>query len=171
MDAILGSSNTLVDYLLVLLIYALVFIIIRYPSPKIELNFKINFKVLFFFWSFVMFLGNYIFYLIGVMSFLPWLNNFIHSFIWIGICLTFLYAGVHKRGIIEQFLLFAIFSFIIKIAENLILGTWEKDPFYFLHGKYAYIIVMSLVDGFYPPISAVVLKLASRFIDGAYKDK
>ena len=168
MDTILGTSNTLSDYLLVLLIYALIFILIRYPNPRVELNFRVNFLVLFFFWSLAMFIGNYLFYLFGVMSFLPWLNNFIHTFIWIGLCLTFLYAGVHKHNIIKQFLLFAIFSFIVKVAENLILGTWEKDPFYFLHGKYAYIIVMSLVDGFYPIISIIVLKLTSKFIRGVY---
>jgi hypothetical protein len=171
MENILGVSNSILDYLLVLLIYFAVFILIRYPHPRIELNFKINFIVLFMFWSVAMFAGNYLFYLLGAMSFLPWLNNFIHTFLWVGFCLTFLYAGVYKHNIIEQFLLFAIFSFIIKVFENIILGTWEKDPYFFFHGKYAYIIIMSLVDGFYPIISVIVLKLSSMLIRGVYIEK
>ena len=168
MEAFLGPTNTLWNYSLVLLIYLSIFLIIRYPNPRIELNFKVNFLVLYIFWSLAMFFGNYIFYLLGVMSFLPWLNNFIHTFIWIGFCLTYLYSGVYKHNIIKQFFLFAIYSFIIKVAENLILGTWDKDPFYFFYGKYAYIIIMSLVDGFYPIISIIVLKICSKFIKGVF---
>jgi hypothetical protein len=171
METLLGASNDFWNYLLVLIVYGLVFILIRYPNPRVELNFEVNFRVLFVFWFVAMFVGNYVFHLLGVMSVLPWLNNFIHTFIWIGFCLTYLYSGVYKHNIIEQFFLFAIYSFIIKVAENLILGTWEKDPFYFLHGKYAYLIVMSIVDGFYPIISIIVLKICSKFIKGVFVSK
>lgn len=168
MEAILGTSNNIWDYLLVLLIYGLMFVIMRYANKKVELNFEKSYWLLFVFWSVSMFIGNYIFNLLGFMSFLPWLNNFIHSFVWVGLCLGFLYAGCYKRDWYEQFLLAAIFSFIVKVFENLILGTWEKSDFLCFDGKYYYIIAMSLVDGFYPVISKFILTFVSKFYKGIY---
>ncbi len=168
MEAILGASNNIFDYLLVLLIYGLMFIIMRYANESIELNFKNSYRFLFVFWSVLMFIGNYVSFLFGVMSFLPWLNNFIHSFVWVGLCLGFLYAGCYKREWYEQFLLFAIFSFIVKIFENLILGTWDFNHYLGIDGKYSYIIAMSLIDGFYPLISKFILTLVSKYNKGIY---
>lgn len=168
MNEILGASNSIPDYILVLFIYGLMVLIMRYANPRVELNFKSSYWLLFIFWSLAMFIGNYVFYLLGVMSFLPWFNNFIHSFGWVGLCLGFLYAGSYKEEWWEQFLLFAVFSFIVKIFENLILGTWNMDRFLIFEGKYAYIVAMSLVDGFYPLISRFILKLGSKFINGIY---
>ena len=31
------------------------------------------------------------------MSFLPWLTNFMHTFVWIGVCLSYLYLGVGEH--------------------------------------------------------------------------
>ena len=31
------------------------------------------------------------------MSFLPWINNFMHTFLWIGMCLTWIYLGGPSR--------------------------------------------------------------------------
>lgn len=168
MDTILGESNNIWDYLLVLLIYGLMVIVMRYAHKDVELNFKKSYSLLFFFWSFAMFKGNYIFYLLGVMSFLPWLNNFIHSFVWVGLCLGFLYAGSYKHPWYEQFALFSIFSFVVKVFENLILGTWDMENFLCFSGKYYYIIAMSLVDGFYPIISKFILTIVSKFYNGIY---
>ncbi|MDQ3020802.1 MAG: hypothetical protein M3R36_09565 [Bacteroidota bacterium] len=168
MEKILGESNNLFDYLLVLLVYGMMFIIMRYANKDIELNFKKSFILLFFFWSIGMFIGNYVFYLLGVMSFLPWLNNFIHSFVWVGLCLGFLYTGAYKREWYEQFALFSIFSFVVKVFENLILGTWDLENFLCFHGKYYYIIAMSLVDGFYPVISKFILTIVSKYYKGIY---
>ena len=171
MEYILGNANSLFDYLIVILIYFFTFILLRYPFGRVELNFRTNFKVLFIFWFLAMFAGNYVFFLLGLMSFLPWLNNLLHTFVWVGFCLTYLYSHTRKRSILLQFFLFSYFSFIIKVAENLILGSWNFDPYFFFKGKYAYIIIMSLVDGFYPVISVLVLKLSSRFIEGVYAEK
>lgn len=168
MESILGANNSWIDYLGVMAIYALLFICIRAPYPRIELNWRVNFKVLFIFWFVAMFTGNYLFHLLGVMSFLPWLNNFIHTFFWIGIVLTWLYSGINKKPIIEQFILFTGYSFIVKMAENMMLGSWEMDPFFFLSGKYAYLIVMSIVDGFYAVISPFALRIAKKFVKGVY---
>jgi hypothetical protein len=113
--------------------------------------------------------GNYLFYRLGVMAFLPWLNNIMHSVIWVGACLGWLYYCTHGRPLWEQFVLFAFTSFIIKMAENLLLGTWGMERYLGIENPYAYLIVMSLVDGFYPIISRWVIRaLAKRSTFGVY---
>src|SRR4051812_42820658 len=108
MNEILGADNSWLDYALVVLIYGLVFFFIRYPRPTLELNYRGNFMFLFVLWAVLMFTGNYLFYRLGVMSFLPWLNNGIHSFIWVGLCLGWLYYCTNERPLWEQFLFFAL---------------------------------------------------------------
>ncbi len=170
MDTFLGAGNTWCDYLGVIVIYTLLFVCIRAPWPTIELNWRVNFRVLAICWFIMMFTGNYLFYLLGVMSFLPWFNNLLHTSLWIGIVLTWLYHGVHKHSLIEQFILFAGYSFIVKMAESMMLGSWMKESFYFFHGRYAYLIAMSIVDGFYPLISIFVLRIAKKFVRGVVID-
>lgn len=169
MNEILGANNSLLDYALVLLIYGLMFLLIRYPKPKLELNYKANFFFLFGLWAFLMFTGNYLFYRLDVMAFLPWLNNAMHSIIWVGACLGWLYYCTHQRPMWEQFILFAFTSFIIKMAEYSILGTWNMESYLGIQSPYAYIIVMSLVDGFYPIISRWLINaLSKRSTFGVY---
>lgn len=162
MDLILGPNHSLVNYALVLLMYALMFLLIRYPKPVIELNYRGNFKFLAIVWIFLMFTGNYLFYRLGVMSFLPWLNNFIHSFIWIGLCLTWLYYCCYHRPLWEQFIHFAFTSFIIKMAEHQLLSSWSRDSYLGIDHPLAYLFAMSLVDGFYPVISKWLLAWAGK---------
>jgi hypothetical protein len=162
MNNIIGADNDWLDYGLVLLIYGLMYLLIRYPKPKLELNYKANYFFLVGLWAFLMFTGNYLFYRLGVMSFLPWANNFIHSFLWVGICLGWLYYCIHERPMWEQFLLFAFTSFIVKMAENMLLGTWDLESYFGINSKYAYIITMSIVDGFYPIISLWLLKALGK---------
>jgi hypothetical protein len=166
MTEILGAGNTIADYVLVLVVYAALFIVMRYAKECIELNFRKTFWILFAGWGVGVFFGNYLFYRLGFMSFLPWLNNFFHTFIWIGLCLSFLYAGAYRKPLLEQMALFAIFSFIVKWAERTILGTWELDHFFFIPGNVAYITGWSLMDGLYPIISAFGLRLVSKFVRG-----
>ena len=166
MKEILGAGNEITDYVIVLAVYGALFIVMRYANETVELNFRKTFWILFVGWGVGVFIGNYLFYLLGIMSFLPWLNNFLHTFIWIGLCLSFLYAGAHRKPMWEQFALFAIFSFIVKWAEHTILGTWELDHFFFIEGNLAYIIGWSLMDGLYPILSALGLKLVSKFATG-----
>jgi len=163
---LLGPRNSVVDYLAVLAVYAALFLVMRHASARIELNFRKSFWILFFVWSVGVFVGNYAFYRIGIMSFLPWLNNFLHTFVWIGLCLGFLYAGAFRKPFWEQFALFAIFSLIVKWAEREILGTWELDHFLFIEGNLAYVIGWSLMDGLYPLLSAILLRIVSRFVKG-----
>src|SRR5258706_7739502 len=104
MENIFGPSDSLQPYLVLLLVYGLMFLLIRYPKPDIELNFRGNFIFLACVWFFLMFTGNYLFYRLGVMVFLPWLNNFLHCSLWIGICLTWLYYIARHRPLWEQFI-------------------------------------------------------------------
>jgi hypothetical protein len=169
MNEILGAGNTLLDYLLVLVIYGLMYLFIRYPKPTLELNYHSNFLFLALFWGGLMFIGNYLGYRLGIMAFLPWLDNFIHSFIWVGLCLTWLYYCTHERPMWEQFIFFAFASFIVKIAEKMLIGTWSMDSYLGIKNPYAYIIAMSLIDGFYPVLSNVILKaLGKRSTFGVY---
>lgn len=169
MTDILGAGNSVIDYVLVLLVYGLMLLLIRYPRPAIELNYRSNFIFLWLFWGGLMFVGNYLGYRLGVMAFLPWLNNFLHSFVWVGLCLAWLYYGAHERPLWEQFILFAFTSFIVKVTEKMLLGTWSMDSYLGIQHPYAYLIAMSLVDGFYPVISGMLLKaLGKRSTFGVY---
>jgi hypothetical protein len=162
MNEILGAGNNMLDYALVLLIYGLMFLLIRFPKPKLELNYTANYIFLFALWAFLMFSGNYLFYRLGLIAFLPWLNNLLHSVIWVGACLGWLYYCTHERPLWEQFVLFAFTSFLIKMAENMLLGTWHMESYFGISNRYAYLIVMSLVDGFYPLISLWVIRALGR---------
>ena len=162
METFLGLNNTFTSYIPVLLLYYLLFLFIRYPKPSIELNYRSTFMVLAILWPLLMVSGNYFGFLAGMMSFLPWFDNIIHSFIWIGLCLTWLYYSSRHRPMWEQFIFFSVISFLVKVMENKLIGTWEMDHFLMFHGTYAYIIAMSLIDGFYPVVSKIVVKLVAK---------
>ena len=105
-EDIFGTNASLLDYLLVLFIYLLMLLLIKYPKPVIELNYRINFIFLAIFWATFMFIGNYVGYKMGLMSFLPWLNNSIHTFIWVGLGLNWLYYSALERPVWEQVIFF-----------------------------------------------------------------
>ena len=165
-EAILGKGNGIGQYAELLLAYASLFVVIRYANDRVELNFRRTYWILFFGWGTATFLANYGLYRAGWMSFLPWANNFLHTFVWIGLCLGFLYAGAYRRPWWEKFLLFAVFSFLVKAAERLILGTWELPYFFFIPGNLAYLIGWSLLDGLYPVLSELGLRVIARFARG-----
>jgi hypothetical protein len=166
MESFWGNGNGPLEYVFVLLVYAALFVLMRYGNATIEPRFRRSFWALFVAWSVGTFVGNYLLYLAGAMSFLPWLNNFLHTFVWIGLCLGFLYAGARRRPLWEQYALFVVFSLIVKAAEHDLLGTWELDHFFFLPGNRTYILGWSLADGLYPFLSAFGLRIASRFVTG-----
>ena len=79
-------------------------------------------------WAVSVFVANYALYLAGVMSFLPWITNFLHAFVWIGVCLTAMYLGVREDWPLgAQVALFAVLSLVVKLAEQALFGTWELD--------------------------------------------
>ncbi|MBL8155151.1 MAG: hypothetical protein JNM70_13285 [Anaerolineae bacterium] len=164
MNDVLGAGNTLGSYLLVLLVYGSLFVVMRYGNPTVAPAFRKTFIILYFVYAISIFIANYVLYRLGVMSFLPWLNNFMHTFIWIGLCLNFVYAGSYNRPIWEQFVFFFIFSFVVKLAEHQILGTWEQPNFFGISGNLAYMLGWSLVDGLTPVANVLGLRLAAPYI-------
>ncbi len=63
--------------------------------------------------------------------------------------------------------MFFIFSFVVKLAERQVLGTWEMDRFFFIPGNLAYMLGWSLCDGFLMPIgSAIWLRVLSKYVPG-----
>ena len=153
----------MINYALLLGVYAALFLVMRQTQPSLELRFRRSYWILFFSWGVGTFVANYLLYLAGYMSFLPWVNNFLHTFVWIGGCLGFLFSTTYRKPMLEQFALFAIYSFIVKWAESALLGTWEHPHFFGIQGNIAYITGWSLMDGFYPVLSYYGLKLIGRF--------
>ena len=117
-------------------------------------------------WAVSVFVANYALYLAGVMSFLPWITNFLHAFVWIGVCLTAMYLGVREDWPLgAQVALFAVLSLVVKLAEQALFGTWELDHFFHVfEGNAAYVVGWSLADGLYPVLTLLGLRLAGRRI-------
>jgi len=164
--AVFGAGKGPADYLWVLVLYGCMFLLIRHGYRRLELNFRKSFWTLYFAITPCVFIANYLLYLAGVMSFLPWLNNAFHCFLWIGLCLTYLYAGIRNRGFFEQFALCAILSFIVKLGEHWILGTWELNHFFLIPGWLAYVVGWSLMDGLLPLLNKITLRILGNVVEG-----
>lgn len=152
----------------VLIFYAALLAIIRTIEPRIapaERKTAVTIGAL---WATSVFIANYLLFRAGVMSFLPWVNNFLHTFVWIGVCLTCLYLGLRDReNLATQMVIFATFSLIVKYAERLLLGTWDLDHFFHLfHGNFAYVLGWSLADGLYPPLTLLGMRAVARVVPG-----
>lgn len=154
--------------LAVLLFYAGLFTIIRVIKPRIEHEERRTAVAIGLAWAAPVFVANYLLYKADLMSFLPWVNNFMHTFLWIGICLTFLYLGVRStQPMLVQIILFTTFSLIVKYAEHIAFGTWDQDNFFHVfEGNWTYILGWSIADGMYPLLTLWGLRFASRWIPG-----
>jgi len=154
--------------LAVLALYGLLYMVMRINRQPISAAEGKTFSTLGALWAVSVFIGNYLFYRAGIMSFLPWVTNFLHTFVWIGVCLTALYLTVRESTpLILQCVAFAAFSLIVKYAEQLLFGTWELDHFFHvLHGNVAYVLGWSVADGLYPPITFYGLRLLGRAVPG-----
>jgi hypothetical protein len=154
--------------LAVLGIYALLFVVIWLIRPRIERDEIPTALAIGGVWAVSVFIANYLLYRAGAMSYLPWVNNFLHTFIWIGICLTLLYLGVRETTPMwQQFLMFFAFSMVVKYAEQWLFGTWDHDNFFELFdGNTAYVLGWSLADGTYPILTLFGLRLGARWIPG-----
>jgi hypothetical protein len=152
----------------VLAIYAALFVVIRTHKRRIEPHERKTALVIGALWACSVFVANYLLYLAGLMSFLPWLNNFLHTFVWIGVCLTFLYLGVREsENLFVQCVMFATFSLVVKYAEQMLLGTWDHDHFFFVfHGNFAYVLGWSLADGLYPILTLFGMRLVAKRVSG-----
>lgn len=151
-----------------LLFYLALLTIIRVIKPSIEPEERRTAIAIGITWAVPVFIANYLLYRADLMSFLPWVTNFMHTFLWIGIVLTFLYLGVRtSQSMLTQIVLFTTFSLIVKYAEQIVFGTWDQDNFFHVfHGNGAYILGWSLADGTYPILTLYGLRLASRWIPG-----
>ncbi len=145
-------------------VYAVLWLSFRLFTRSPDKSERTTFLVLGGGWALSTFVGNWLLSLIGAMSFMPWITNALHTFVWIGFCLTWLYFGVRFRyGLLAQFSFFAGFSLVVKVAERLLFGTWEHDHFIWLvDGNVAYIVGWSLMDGLYPFISIMFLRLLAQ---------
>lgn len=155
---------TPVTVLEVLLVYAGLFSLIHALKPRIAPEERGTALLIGGAWAVGVFIANYLLFRAGVMSFLPWVNNFLHTFVWIGGCLTFLYLGVARtQPMWLQFVMFATLSLVVKVAERILFGTWELEHFFHVfHGNVAYVLGWSLADGLYPPITYYGLRLLGR---------
>lgn len=163
-----GYTVTPLTVASLLAVYAGLFVVIRALKPRIEPDERKTAYVIGGVWAVAVFMANYLLYRAGVMSFLPWVNNFMHTFLWIGVCLTFLYLGVRERqSMVAQFVMFATLSLVVKYAEHLLFGTWDLGHFFHVfHGNAAYILGWSLADGLYPPLTFYGLRLLERHVSG-----
>ena len=139
----------------VLAFYAAMFVVIRLSRRRISDFEQRTFLALAVAWAVPVFAANWLLYKAGAMSFLPWVNNFMHTFLWIGLCLSWLYLGVREtQPLWIQFLLFTTFSLVVKYAEQKLFGNG------------AYVLGWSLADGTYPILTLVGVRLAARRLDG-----
>ena len=161
--------NPITQIIGILILYlALLLVMQGFRSHRLGKEERKTFIVIGAVWAIFVFAGNYLFFKIGIMSFIPWTNNFLHTFLWIGFCLTYLYLSIRfTLPIWRQVLYFSIFSFIIKYAEQLLFGIWELEHFFFIFkGNFAYVLGWSLMDGLYPFITKFILRMMSRFVPG-----
>jgi len=154
--------------LAVLLFYSALLAVIRIIRPRITPEERKTFLVIGLAWAVSVFIMNYLLFRAGLMSFLPWVNNFLHTFPWIGFCLAWLYLGVREdQPMVTQMIAFATFSLAVKVVENAVFGTWDHEHFFHVFkGNAAYIIGWSVADGLYPPITFYGLRLVGRFVRG-----
>jgi hypothetical protein len=151
----------------VLAFYVAMFVVIRLSRTRIADFEQRTFWAVAVAWAVPVFIANWLLYKAGAMSFLPWVNNFMHTFLWIGLCLSWLYLGVREtQSLFIQFLLFTTFSLMVKYAEQKLFGTWEHDNFFGIGGNGAYVLGWSLADGTYPILTLLGIRLAARRLDG-----
>lgn len=148
--------------------YAAIFVVIRLNRARIAPVERKTFIAIGLSWAVPVCLINYLLYRADLMSFLPWVTNFMHTFVWIGFCLSWLYLSVRdSHSMVTQIVLFTTFSLIVKYAEHILFGTWDHDHFFHVfEGNGAYIMGWSIADGLYPPITLFGLRLAARRIPG-----
>ncbi len=159
---------TLEKALAILVLYGALFVVIRTWAPSIPHSERRTAWLIALSWAFSTFIANYLLYRAEFMSFLPWINNLLHTFLWIGVCLTFMYIGLRRtQPLLVQMIAFATLSLVIKYAEQLLFGTWEHDHFFHVfRGNTAYVVGWSLADGLYPPLTLFGLRAVARFVKG-----
>lgn len=154
--------------ILVLLgVYASVFLVAWLDRRRLDAAEKRTFLMLFAVWSVSVVAINYGGYRLGVIGFIPWLNNLLHAVVWVGGVLTYLFLAVRHLHIVVQFMAFSFFSLVVRYAEFRLFGVWDHP--HFLHafrGTEASILGWSFVDGFIPLLDLGLLALVRRRVPG-----
>jgi hypothetical protein len=148
-------------YVGLLVFYAALFVVIWTFRPYLPKEERRTAIVIGAVWAPSVFVANFLLFKAGLMSFLPWPNNVGHTFLWIGVGLTWLYLSMRRSAPWwAQFVVFATFSLVVKYAEHLLIGSWEHEHFFHVfRGNFAYILGWSLADGLYPVLTLVGLRL------------
>lgn len=151
-----------------LLLYAGLFAVIRTHKKRIGPDERKTALVVGGLWAVSVFVANWLLHRAGLMSFMPWTTNFLHTFVWIGGCLTFLYLGLrHRESMAVQCVVFATFSLVVKVVEQQLFGIWDHGHFFHLfEGNAAYVVGWSLADGLYPPLTFFGLRALGRHVTG-----
>ena len=146
-----------------LLLYAALFVVIRMTKSGLSAGERRTYGLLYLGWAAPVFVANYLLSLVDLESPMPWYVNFMHTFIWIGLCLGWLYLGTRREPLWVQFVAFATFSLLVKLVEQKLFGAWASDHFFFVfRGNWSHLLGWSLADGLYPPISTAGLALIDR---------
>jgi hypothetical protein len=153
-----------------LLLYAALFVIIRLTRPALDAEERRTYGLLYLAWAAPVFIANYLLSLVDLESPMPWYVNFMHTFVWIGLCLGWLYLGVRRQLLWVQFVAFATFSLLVKLAEQKLFGVWASEHFFFVfRGNWSHLLGWSLADGLYPLISTAGLALIDRLRSANHK--
>jgi hypothetical protein len=164
--------DELIHVLGLLLLYAALFVIFRIIKPALTgADERRIYGLLYLGWAAPVFIANYLLSLVDLESPMPWYVNFMHTFVWIGLCLGWLYLGARRERQWVQFVAFATFSLLVKLFEQKLFGAWNSDHFFFIfRGNWAHLLGWSLADGLYPLISTVGLALINRLRNTSHQE-
>jgi hypothetical protein len=155
--------DTLIQLLALLLFYAALFVVIRITKHALDAGERRVYGLLYLGWAAPVFVANYLLAQIDLESPMPWYVNFLHTFVWIGLCLGWLYLGARREPLWVQFVAFATFSLVVKLTEQKLVGAWTSEHFFFVfHGNWSHLLGWSLADGLYPLISSAGLALIEK---------
>lgn len=150
-----------------LMLYASVFGVAWYDKRTLDAEERKTFWVLWGIWSVAVLLINYLGALLGVITFIPWLNNVLHAFVWVGVVLTYLFLAVRHLPIAVQFMAFAFFSLVVRLGEFALFGVWDHPHFLWaFRGTEASLLGWSFVDGFIPLIDLALLAVLRKKVPG-----
>ena len=153
----------------ILLLYGLVYFVVWHGrTNKLDQAERKTYGILAAFWGITIFFVNYLGYLIGILGFLPWWpNNVLHAFIWVGLCLPYMFLAIRQEHPVVQFMAYGSFSLVIRYAEYNLFGVWDFDHLLFLFpGTDAYIVGWSFFDGGFGIATTFLLRLFRPHIHG-----
>ena len=118
----------------------------------------------------IAFVTNFLLFRIGAMTFLPWINNFLHSFFWIGRRVPYwLYFATRGRSPLVVFITDSPrWSLVVKYIEQLLFGTMGRSQLPPHHPRKPRLHPRLVAGGHgcLPFVMSIGLKLLSRFVPG-----